>query len=326
MRIYYRYLWCCLALVLCMVVLGGVTRLTGSGLSIVEWKPIHGTLPPLNLQEWEEEFAAYREKNRHMQLEDFKGIFWLEYWHRVLGRIIGVVLLLPAFYYAWRKSLPPVLVRRNFWLVGLVGAQGLMGWLMVKSGLIDIPHVSHYRLAAHLLLASSIAVLLYYTLHQVKYMMKYGAMPRYLFSVKRLESVVFGLIILQIIYGAFVAGLKAGLMYNEFPLMGGQFLPPEQWVIQPAWRNMFEHHATVQFIHRWLGCLVLAVIVWQYMIKRNSASLCVLLIALLQVGLGIATLLSGVSISLAASHQLVAIVLVLSQCHLWMETQHVHSR
>jgi heme a synthase len=128
---HYRcYLWVCLVLVLCMVALGGVTRLTGSGLSIVEWKPIHGTLPPLNAHAWEEEFAAYRatpeyvKKNFHMTLEDFRGIFWLEYWHRVLGRLIGMVFLLPALYYAWKKSLPPVFIRRNVILVGLVAAQG----------------------------------------------------------------------------------------------------------------------------------------------------------------------------------------------------------
>jgi cytochrome c oxidase assembly protein subunit 15 len=334
-----------------MVVLGGVTRLTGSGLSIVQWKPIHGTLPPLNAQAWEEEFAAYRatpeyiKKNAHMQLADFKGIFWLEYWHRVLGRIIGMAFLLPAFYYAWRKSLPPAFIKRNFLLVGLVAAQGLMGWLMVKSGLVDNPHVSHYRLAAHLLLATGIATVLYVTIYQVKIHMGCGIgnfsaphlrgssrgevqstesdawgrgnisphhsasdiRPCFMCSPSRGEQqrdtlseqrtiilCILCLLIAQITYGAFVAGLKAGYIYNEFPLMAGQFFPPEQWVMQPAWRNLLEHHATVQFIHRWLGCAVLVAMLWQYVRVRSSAALCVVLVASAQVGLGIATLLSGV--------------------------------
>jgi cytochrome c oxidase assembly protein subunit 15 len=303
-----------------MVVLGGVTRLTGSGLSIVEWKPIHGTLPPLNVQEWEEEFAAYQatpeymKKNAYMTLEGFKGIFWLEYWHRVLGRIIGLAFLFPALYYAWKKSLPPVFIWRNFVLVGMVGAQGLMGWLMVKSGLVDNPHVSHYRLAAHLLLASAIASVVFITIKQVE---RYeGAATIRIKS--RVVTAILCLIVAQITYGAFVAGLKAGYIYNEFPLMGGQFFPPEEWMLTPVWQNLLEHHATVQFIHRWLGCVVLAAIIWQYMRCKNAASLWVLVVAGLQVGLGIATLLSGVQIALASLHQLVAILLLLTQLHLWM--------
>ena len=170
MNNYRRYLWVCLALVLCMTLLGGVTRLTGSGLSITEWKLVHGTLPPLNAGQWAEEFAAYQaspeyvKKNFHMDLQDFKGIFWLEYLHRLLGRIIGLVFLSGAIYYAVRRNIAPIFMRRNFLLVGLVAGQGLMGWLMVKSGLIDNPHVSHYRLCAHLLLATLIAAVIYRTI------------------------------------------------------------------------------------------------------------------------------------------------------------------
>jgi heme a synthase len=188
-----------------------------------------------------------------------------------------------------------------------------MGWLMVKSGLVDNPHVSHYRLAAHLLLATLIAGMVYATIMQLdKVQGKTGE------SSNMMALIILCLIVAQITYGAFVAGLKAGYMYNEFPLMGGQFFPPEQWVLSPAWRNVLEHHATVQFIHRWLGCMVLAGIIWQYIRLQNAATLRVLLVAVLQVGLGIATLVSEVQIALASLHQVGAMLLLLTQIHVWM--------
>ena len=308
MNNYRRYLLVCLVLVLCMVLLGGVTRLTGSGLSITEWKLVHGTLPPLNAQAWQEEFAAYQEspeyvkKNFHMDLQDFKGIFWLEYLHRLLGRIIGLVFLIGAIYYAVRRNVPSTFVRRNFLLVGLVAGQGLMGWLMVKSGIVDNPHVSHYRLCAHLLLATLIAAVIYRTI------ISPSPCGRGLGG-----GVILLLIIMQIAYGAFVAGLKAGYIYNEFPLMAGEFFPPENWSITPKWRNLLEHHATVQFIHRWFAFVVFASIIWQYLCLKTKAALLVVGVAIIQISLGIATLLSVVAIPLASAHQIVAIILVLAQ-------------
>jgi cytochrome c oxidase assembly protein subunit 15 len=357
MNNYRRYLWVCLVLVLCMVALGGVTRLTGSGLSITEWKLVHGTLPPLNAGQWEKEFAAYQaspeyvKKNFHMELEDFKGIFWLEYLHRLLGRIIGLVFLSGAIYYAVRRNISPTFVRRNFLLVGLVAGQGLMGWLMVKSGLIDNPHVSHYRLCAHLLLATLIAAVIYRTILAVEQDLTAGECPplaggqlktskaksetggvtcppRIACGALHLASatppqggskknhfckIIFWLIIMQICYGAFVAGLKAGYIYNEFPLMAGSFLPPENWSIIPAWRNLLEHHATVQFIHRICAFVVFAGIIWQYLRLKTKDALLVAGVAIIQISLGIATLLSVVAIPLASAHQIMAIILVLAQ-------------
>jgi heme a synthase len=321
MNNYRKYLWFCLALVLCMVALGGVTRLTGSGLSITEWKLVHGTLPPLNAQAWEEEFAAYQaspeyvKKNFHMELEDFKEIFWLEYLHRLLGRIIGLVFLSGAVYYAIRRNIALSFMRRNFLLVGLVAGQGLMGWLMVKSGLVDNPHVSHYRLCAHLLLATLIAAVVYYTILQVKSydeqnnsdVIKNGSKAQYF------TKIILLLIIIQIAYGAFVAGLKAGYIYNEFPLMSGGFFPPENWRITPAWHNLLEHHATVQFIHRWFAFVVFAGIIWQYLRLKTKAALWVVIVAIAQILLGVATLLSVVAIPLASAHQIMAMILVLAQ-------------
>lgn len=332
MKAYRNYLLFCLILVLAMVSLGGVTRLTGSGLSIVEWKPISGILPPLNATEWTLEFSAYKsspeyiKKNFHMELEDFKGIFWLEYLHRVLGRIIGLSFLLPAIYYACKRNIPSQFIKRNFLLVGLVAAQGLMGWLMVKSGLTNNPHVSHYRLCAHLCLAILIASVIFITLKQSRSFNSAIAGDSNcaisLVGRKKITYAILALIICQIIYGAFVAGLKAGYIYNEYPLMAGSFLPPEQWQ-NNSMINLFEHHATVQFIHRWLGALVLLMIIYQYInlsktqnMPKYNPALLVLLIATLQFGIGVLTLISDVQITLATLHQLIAIILVLTQLNL----------
>jgi heme a synthase len=350
MSTYRHYLIFCLGLVLIMVSLGGVTRLTGSGLSITEWKLVHGTLPPLSLAEWQLEFAAYKsspeyiKKNSHMQLEDFKGIFWLEYLHRVLGRIIGLTFLLPAIYYLIRRNIPPQFIRRNFVLVGLVGAQGLMGWLMVKSGLVENPHVSHYRLAAHLSLATLIASVIFITIKQIAIFNSnpHGStsgdalvspVPPQGWSNKtlKLPLIILALIIVQIIYGAFVAGLKAGYIYNEYPLMSGSFFPPESWQ-NNSLSNLLENHATVQFIHRWFGAFVLLAIIYQYLksisasvrnkISKNNPALLVLIIASLQFSIGIATLVSNVQITLATLHQFIAIILILAQINLIMTAKH----
>ncbi len=341
MQPYHKYLWFCLVLVLCMVALGGVTRLTGSGLSIVEWKPLHGTLPPLNHEQWLEEFSAYKsspeyiKKNSYMQLSDFKGIFWLEYLHRLLGRIIGIVFLSGAIYYAVKKNIPKPLIIRNIILVLLVGMQGLMGWLMVKSGLTNNPHVSHYRLCAHLLLATLITAVIYDAILRTKQnqpTIKHNKTinsPIKQKSRRKAAKILLALIILQVAYGAFVAGLKAGYIYNEFPQMSGgyqlssaSFLPPENWNITPAWRNLLEHHATVQFIHRWLAFAVLAGIIWQYLLLKTKQSLYVIMIASAQIGLGIATLLTIVAIPLASLHQLIAIILILSQIKIIYEAKY----
>ena len=304
----------CIWLVLTMVVIGGLTRLTESGLSIVEWKLLSGTLPPMTQEAWQQEFAHYQttpefiKENSHMTLADFKGIFWLEYIHRLLGRVIGLAYLLPLIWLSARRKLPPRLVSQLWGVFALVCTQGVVGWYMVKSGLIHDPHVSPYRLAFHLCLATLILSRTYWLLHFHASSSTVSAPPS-----RRAGWAVLALIMTQVFFGALVAGLHAGMIYNTFPLMGGQFLPPESWVDSPWIRNLFEHAATVQFIHRWLAFTVLAVLLWQWLRRREEAALVVVCLALLQVMLGIATLLSVVAIPLASLHQFTAILLVLLQ-------------
>jgi heme a synthase len=306
------WLRCCLVLVFAMVAIGGLTRLTESGLSIVEWKLVSGTFPPLSDAAWEEEFRLYQstpeftKKNAYMNVSDFKRIFWLEYLHRLLGRVIGLAFLLPLIWFSVRKALPTPLKRSMWGVFGLVCLQGAVGWYMVKSGLVNDPWVSPPRLAFHLCLATLIFGRTYWLL--VRYLR-----PAHVLRHDRAGWVVLTLIMLQIMYGAFVAGLDAGMVYNSFPLMGGQFLPPEPWHYTPWVYNLFEHIPTVQFIHRWFAFAVFAAILWQWLRYYDRGALLVAVVACVQVVLGVATLLSVVAIPLASLHQLVAIVLVLVQ-------------
>lgn len=303
------------ALVFAMVVLGGVTRLTHSGLSIVEWQPIVGTLPPLTENQWQEAFAKYQQTpeyqivNRGMDLNGFKGIFWLEYFHRLLGRLIGVVFLLPFLYFLLRKQIDRVLFPKLLILFALGAAQGVLGWLMVKSGLVDIPRVSPYRLTAHLGLAVVIyAATLWVALGLLR------AQPqadRSVTTLRRIGLGVTSLIFLMILSGGFVAGTRAGFAFNDWPLMHGRFIPEGLWALEPGWLNAFENLATVQFNHRLLAyllCLIVPLYWWlarRYPLTSGTRGLFHLLLAMLavQVVLGIATLLQHVPIALAAAHQ-----------------------
>lgn len=303
----------CIALVLAMVVIGGLTRLTESGLSIVEWKLFSGTFPPMTTEAWQEAFAHYQEtpefkiENAHMNLEEFKGIFWLEYIHRLLGRVIGLAYLLPLLWFSARNRLPTGLKWQMWGVFALVCAQGVVGWYMVKSGLVNDPRVSPYRLAFHLGLATIIAALTYWLLET------YNSTPATPQKNNYYAWSVLALIMVQLFYGALVAGLHAGMIYNTYPLMGGQFLPPEGWKFSPWVRNLFEHAATVQFIHRWAAIAVFIAAFWQWKRFSNRSSLIVLYIVLVQIALGILTLLSVVAIPIASAHQLTAVILVLCQ-------------
>jgi heme a synthase len=335
----------CIVLILCMVVVGGLTRLTESGLSIVEWKLVTGTFPPLNEQAWEEEFRLYQatpefiKEHHFMTLEDFKGIFWLEYLHRLLGRVIGLAFLLPLMWFQARRILPKPFAMQMWGVFALVCLQGVVGWYMVKSGLVRDPWVSPYRLAFHLTLATVILARTYWL-----YLSYSSKRHSPLEGESKYDSVLVGgnatcvtphnsatrallvlaLIFLQIAYGAFVAGLDAGLTYNTFPLMDGQFLPPDAWRMTPWFHNLFEHIPTVQFIHRWLAFGVLAAIYWQWLQHYDRAALWVAGIATVQVVLGVATLLSVVAIALASLHQFVAMLLVLAQLrYMWW---HYHKK
>lgn len=316
------WLLICCAMIFAMVILGGVTRLTGSGLSMVEWDPIFGVVPPLDQADWEAVFAKYRESpeyrkvNVGMDLAGFKSIYWFEYSHRLLGRSIGTVFLLPFLYFLFARKLTPRLVPRLALAFVLGGLQGLLGWYMVKSGLVDNPHVSQYRLTAHLSLALLIYAYLLWLLFDLLFRSAGAAdnPPR----MKLAGKLLLGLVALTIVSGGFVAGLKAGHAYNTFPKMGDHWLPPAGWMLQPGWRNLFENIATVQFDHRVLATLtftgVLLFWLWSWRRRptpgaRATAHLLMLMVCI-QVTLGISTLLLHVPVALAATHQAGALLVL----------------
>jgi len=306
------------ALAFAIVVLGGVTRLTRSGLSIVEWQPIVGTLPPLTSADWEAHFLKYqqtpeyRQVNPGMDLEGFKGIFWLEYFHRLLGRLIGIAFFAPLLYFLWRRALTRRLTLRLGGIFLLGAAQGALGWYMVASGLVDDPRVSHFRLTAHLGLAFAIyAAMLWIALDLLRGAPARAAAPARLPRLRRLAWAVTGVVIAMVLTGGLVAGIRAGHAYNTFPLMNGSWVPPEILMIEPWYLNFFNNMATVQFDHR-LGAWLLALAVPWLWFEAGRAGLTgrarvlahFLLAALAaQIALGIATLLHAVPVALAAAHQ-----------------------
>ncbi|MEJ8755958.1 COX15/CtaA family protein [Pontibacter sp. H259] len=306
-------------LILAMVIIGGITRLTGSGLSIVEWNVISGTLPPLNHTSWlvafekYKQFPEYQKLNFAMTLEGFKNIFWWEYLHRLLGRVIGLVFIVPFLYFWLTKQFKGWLFRRLLFILALGMAQGLMGWIMVKSGLVDNPHVSHYRLAAHLCLAIALIFAIFWTVADLTFPKKYEPAVAKLGSLTKLALLA---VLVQIILGAFVAGLKAGFSYNTFPLMNGA-LYPQQLQDTLTWVNFMENGVLMQFLHRWFAMAVLLVVVllWRKTQKYKFTGSIKLLVTaiflttLIQVALGILTLLLAVPVSLGVLHQVVAVVL-----------------
>ncbi len=322
-RVVAGWLLLCCALVAAMVSLGGVTRLTGSGLSMVTWKPVHGVVPPMNDAEWAEEFALYRaspeylHKNAGMSLEGFKRIFWFEYAHRMLGRAIGLAFALPLLWLLARRRVEPRRVPRLALMFVLGGAQGLLGWWMVKSGLVDVPWVSPYRLTAHLALAVALYVWMLWTALDVL-RAPAGAPRGEPARLARPALALLALAFVTVLSGGFVAGLHAGLVHNTFPTMSGHWLPPDLWALEPGWRNLFENVTTVQFDHRVLAMLLFAGVIalWLACLRGDTAPPVrrwahgAAAAALAQVGLGVATLLAHVPVSLAALHQANALVLL----------------
>jgi cytochrome c oxidase assembly protein subunit 15 len=310
------------ALIALMVLVGGATRLTESGLSIVEWKPVAGTLPPLTEAQWHDAFEGYRkipqyrELNAGMTLAEFKTIFWWEWSHRLLGRFIGVAYLLPFLYFLWRGALSAELKRRLWAIFGLGAVQGAVGWWMVASGLTQRTEVSQYRLAAHLILALLIFSAIVWTVRRMSARPHLAAVPR----LKLFSQVLLALTFLQIYFGALVAGLRAGRAYNTWPTIDGAFIPSMQRLFfeQPWWRNLFDNVLTVQFEHRMTAYVLLAAALWHAIdaMRAQAAGAVVagawLLVAaaLLQAVLGILTLLNQAPIDLALSHQAVAIVVL----------------
>lgn len=315
--------FCCVA-IFGMVMLGGVTRLTGSGLSMVQWEPITGVLPPLNQTEWQEVFELYQQspeyikKNSHMGVEEFKSIFWFEYAHRLLGRMIGFIFLLPMLFFIATKRVTRDLTPKLVTMFVLGGLQGVLGWYMVKSGLVNQPHVSQYRLTAHL----GLAVIIYSYILWVGLNLFFQDSPRARIeapaSLKRFSIGVSSLIFITILSGGFVAGLKAGFAYPTFPTMNGEWIPTGIMRLTPAWRNFFENVATVQFDHRVLATMVFLSVLtlWWSALKnelptRTKVGFHLMLAALaLQITLGISTLLTHVHIALASTHQGGALLLL----------------
>ena len=322
------WLLACCALVFLMVVVGGITRLTHSGLSIVEWQPIVGALPPLNAEQWEQTFSLYRQTpqyrlvNAGMNVEEFKGIFWWEYIHRLLGRIIGLAFLLPLIWFSWQRQIPYALMPRLAGLFLLGGLQGALGWYMVKSGLVDDPRVSQYRLTAHLGLAVAIYGALLWVALDLLFPPRAagalsGAAPHPLRrALQRRARDLAVLVFLMILSGGLVAGIRAGFAYNTFPLMNGHLLPPELFSIEPWYLNFFNNMATVQFNHRLLAWLLAFLVPWFWIVSRRielparARLACDLLPVLLflQIALGITTLLLRVPLPFAAAHQAGAVL------------------
>lgn len=308
------------AMIFIMVVLGGTTRLTRSGLSIVEWRLFQGTLPPLTEAHWQEMFELYKKTpeyqkiNVGMDLAGFEKIFWLEYLHRLWGRLIFFVALVPLAWFLWRGHIEKKLIPRMVAVPILVALNGVLGWFMVASGLVDIPRVSPYRLTAHLGLAVAIyAYILWMALNLISERAPVNALP----GLQRFSHIVAALVFLMILSGGFVAGTKAGFAFNTFPLMNGRFFPEGMYAMQPFWINLFENIATVQFNHRlfaYLLCIAIPLFWWKAMRAglttrpRRAAHLLLGWLAA-QVALGIATLLYTVPVPLAAAHQAGALVL-----------------
>jgi heme a synthase len=310
------------ALIAIMVLVGGATRLTESGLSIVEWKPVTGALPPLTEAQWSQAFEGYRqipqyrELNAGMTLAEFKTIFWWEWSHRLLGRVIGAAYLLPFLYFLWRGALSSELKRRLWLIFGLGALQGAVGWWMVASGLSGRVEVSQYRLATHLVLALLIFAAIVWTLRRLTDRPQAAAPPRLKITAMALVALTF----VQLYFGALVAGLRAGRVYNTWPDIDGAFIPAAERLLfeQSWWRNLFDNALTVQFEHRMTAYALLALAILHALdtLRARAGSAVIagawwLVAAIaLQATLGILTLLNQVPIDLALSHQAVAIVVL----------------
>lgn len=318
-----NWLKVCLVLVLTMILLGGATRLTGSGLSMVTWHPT-GMLPPLSSSEWQQEFELYQQYpeyqviNRDMTLDGFKRIYWFEYSHRQLGRLIGLVFLLPFLYFLLRRTIPTGLTPRLLVMFVLGGFQGLLGWYMVQSGLVNDPQVSQYRLTAHLLSAILIYGFILWTILNLEDGQAYRPLSGSPVSTwRKLSLVLMALLVLTIASGGFVAGLKAGKIFNSFPLMGGQLIPEGIGALKPWYLNPLENMVTVQFDHRWLAMTTgILLFIW-YLRGRVSfgdarvqrSFKLVGMMVLVQLGLGIVTLIFNVPVWLGVLHQAGALLL-----------------
>lgn len=294
-----------------MIVVGGATRLTESGLSMVNWNPVTGTLPPLNETEWQKEFSDYKQspeyllKNAGMSLEDFKSIFYWEWGHRLLGRLIGLFFFVPLVYFWARGQIPYGYKARLVFLFFLGGAQGLLGWYMVMSGLVDEPAVSHYRLTAHL----GLALFIFGSILWTALSLLNPKPAAHASAMKVLTHIFMMTLVLQLLMGALVAGLKAGHIFNTWPMMGETFVPEGLTMMQPIWLNFFDNAITVQFDHR-IGAYILAILsLFLLALSRlqstsvKKAANAVIFVVFAQIAFGIIMLLQSVPVLLGTVHQ-----------------------
>ena len=314
-----RWLLTCAVVIFGMILLGGVTRLTDSGLSMVEWRPLMGIVPPLSQQDWQalflkyQQFPEYQKINLGMTLGEFKVIFMYEYLHRVLGRLIGLLFFIPFVYFYFTRRISPQLLPKLLLMLFLGGCQGLMGWYMVKSGLVDVPHVSQYRLTAHLGLAIVIYAFIIWT--ALGLINKPYRQPS---GLGRFACILSGLIFLMILSGGLVAGTRAGYAYSTWPLMGDSFIPPGLYAMTPIWLSAFEDITTIQFNHRIFAYIIAALMAGFAVValrknispKARIGIYSMLFLLVVQITLGISTIIFHVPIAIAAAHQIGAVALL----------------
>ena len=320
--IYWLYLG--IAMVLGMVVIGGITRLTHSGLSMTHWS-FSGSLPPTTDEAWETEFAKYKESpeykevHAHFEVEEFKSIYWWEYIHRMFGRLIGLVFIFPFIFFLAKKWIPKSMYKHFFIILGLGAFQAFLGWFMVKSGLIDVPRVSHFRLAAHLSTAFIACSYIYWVTMRYK---NFNQEESAILPERRTAFLITGLVFLQIIYGAFVAGLRAGWIHNTWPLMDGDIIAPAALALEPFIDNFFEGRSGVQFVHRTLGLVVVFFSAWifykssQWNERLKKAARIASFAVFIQFTLGVITLLMEVPIYMGVIHQVFALIVLLAHVSL----------
>jgi cytochrome c oxidase assembly protein subunit 15 len=317
-------------LLLLMISVGGLTRLTRSGLSMVEWRPVTGILPPLSDSAWEHEFDLYKKSpefqqvNTNFGIEDYKQIFFLEYVHRVLGRLIFLFVVFPGLW-LWRKRL--VSGKLVAGLAGLVAAQGLVGWLMVRSGLQNEPHVSPWMLTLHFFSALTVLLTAFFNLVKLRAPLEFPKGKPELFKQTRTILILLaGVLVMQLIYGCLTAGMKAGFAFNTFPMMGGDFFPAGGLLQEPSWMNWLQNPATVQWTHRWMGIsFFIGVLGFLGLMIRNKEELPaakgpafhLMGVTLVQVILGIMNILLTVPTLLAVTHQLIAVLVLMALANLY---------
>lgn len=325
------WLYTGIVLVFSMIAIGGITRLTESGLSITEWNVVMGSIPPMNDADWQSEFNKYKTspefqyKNFDFTLQDFKSIYWWEWIHRELGRIIGLVFILPFLYFIYKKRFTSTGIKRLLVILFFGGLQGFLGWYMVKSGLVDEPRVSHYRLAMHLMTALITISLIWWFILDIKRNEEKISITR---SYTILLRLFFSFFFIQLIYGAFVAGLDAGQIYNTWPLMGNKIAAPGAFSGKPFLSSFYDSGqlVTIQFLHRTIAMVVWSfiLVLWLRARKEGYPATTInqvrgmFVLVNLQFGLGILTLLLAVPVWLGVLHQLGAVLLLLSSLY------HIH--